>query len=525
MKKDIFKGITLMNTLLCFCVVMIHLTSVILPDMNKESLWYDVIFVLNNSLFFSVPGFIFLSGFKLYSRYRDSKVDIKSFYLKRLRKIVVPYIICVLINFLYFYSKKWITVDELASNIFLGTGAAHFYYIIIAVQLYLVFPFLKDIFIKYTNFVVVASLISTLCFQIFLNFTYSDRFIGTYIFYFVLGMVFARYRCYEKGNKYLLINIAICIVMGYIRFICSPSDELWKRLYSLAGIIYVTFSSITLYDICAHLGEKCGFIYRFTKGFANVSYNVYLYHILVMCILRYDVFPYFNLSLDERFALLVIIEYSAMILYSILKNRNISLRDYKTEKQKPSGPAIFMYAVILVSVITSAVCFFIYYGGSAGNNVVLWVGIVAFMLVYHLWGRIIMGNVSKLFKINPNHPWFKEWQFEKKLYKLLLVKKWKGKALTYNPEAFSLEKHSLDEIALVMTKSEVDHWINEGISLFSILFSLLWGETWIFVLTAVLAMVFDAQFIVIQRFNRPRILRILKKQSLKKEEKIPLVVS
>lgn len=39
MKKDIFKGITLMNTLVCFCVVMIHLTSVILPDMDKESLW------------------------------------------------------------------------------------------------------------------------------------------------------------------------------------------------------------------------------------------------------------------------------------------------------------------------------------------------------------------------------------------------------------------------------------------------------------------------------------------------------
>lgn len=58
-----------------------------------------------------------------------------------------------------------------------------------------------------------------------------------------------------------------------------------------------------------------------------------------------------------------------------------------------------------------------------------------------------------------------------------------------------------------------DHWINEVISLVSILFSLLWGELWIFVLTAVFAMLFDAHFIVIQRFNRPRILRILKKEN------------
>ena len=64
-----------------------------------------------------------------------------------------------------------------------------------------------------------------------------------------------------------------------------------------------------------------------------------------------------------------------------------------------------------------------------------------------------------------------------------------------------------------MTKAELDHWVNEGISVLSILFSLLWGEVWIFVITAVFAMVFDAQFIVIQRFNRPRIIKILERKN------------
>lgn len=179
-----------------------------------------------------------------------------------------------------------------------------------------------------------------------------------------------------------------------------------------------------------------------------------------------------------------------------------------------------MYTVIFISVITSAVCLCLYYTGKAASSGVLWSGIVAFMIMYHLWLRIIMGNVSKLFKINQNSWWFHEKKFEKSLYKFLRVKKWKGKALTYNPEAFSLEKHTLSEIAQVMTKSEVDHWINEIISLLSILFSLIWGEAWIFVLTAIFAMIFDAQFIVIQRFNRPRILRILEKQSVKTKELI-----
>lgn len=181
-------------------------------------------------------------------------------------------------------------------------------------------------------------------------------------------------------------------------------------------------------------------------------------------------------------------------------------------KQKISGPAMFMYIVIFVTVVTATVCLGLYYGGKTENKAVLWTGITSFMIVYHFWGRIIMGNVSKLLRINPNHWWFKEKRFEKGFYKLLRVKKWKGKALTYNPESFSLSAHSLEEIAKVMTKSEVDHWINEVISLFSILFGLFWGELWIFAITALMAMIFDAQFIIIQRFNRPRLMRIIKKQ-------------
>ena len=179
---------------------------------------------------------------------------------------------------------------------------------------------------------------------------------------------------------------------------------------------------------------------------------------------------------------------------------------------KKSGPAIFMYAVIGVCILVSVVCFVLYYGGVAEKSAVLWTGIVAFMIMYHFWLRIIMGNVSKLFRINCNSWWFKEKTFEQKLYRLLRVKKWKNKALTYNPELFSLKNYSLDEIAQTMTKAELDHWINEVISLSSILFAFLWGELWIFSITAIAAMIFDGQFIVIQRYNRPRILRIMERR-------------
>ena len=184
-------------------------------------------------------------------------------------------------------------------------------------------------------------------------------------------------------------------------------------------------------------------------------------------------------------------------------------------KTKKSGSAIFMYCVIGITLITSIVCFTLYYGNFYKSTVILWTGIVAFTIMYHFWVRIIMGNVSKLFKkhINYKQNWFKERKFEKKLYKFLRVKDWKDKALTYNPESFSLKEHSLEEIANTMAKSEVDHWINEAISLSTLLFIIPWGLFWAFLISAIIAMIFDSQFIIIQRYNRPRIIKLLERKN------------
>lgn len=185
----------------------------------------------------------------------------------------------------------------------------------------------------------------------------------------------------------------------------------------------------------------------------------------------------------------------------------------KVSKPKKSGSAIFMYCVIAVTVFLSAGCFALYYGNVVRSGAVLWTGVTAFTIMYHFWGRIILGNVTKLFPIRYDQWWFKERSFEKKLYRLLQVKRWKGKALTYNPELFSMKDRTPEQIANTTAKAETDHWVNEIISLTTLLFPLLWGEFWIFGITAVLAMLFDGQFIVIQRYNRPRLLRLMELQN------------
>ena len=182
---------------------------------------------------------------------------------------------------------------------------------------------------------------------------------------------------------------------------------------------------------------------------------------------------------------------------------------------KLSGPAIFMYSTVALMIAVAVCSFTAYYGGFTDNVVVLWTGIVSFMIVYHFWTRLIMGAISKYWNITYKHPFFKPLTFEKKLYKTLRVRQWRDKVLTFNPDEFLLSKRTLPQIANTMAKAEVDHWVNEIISLSAILFSLIWGAFPLFLITSFAAMLFDAQFIVVQRFNRPKVVRLIEGRNKK----------
>ena len=188
--------------------------------------------------------------------------------------------------------------------------------------------------------------------------------------------------------------------------------------------------------------------------------------------------------------------------------------------KKISGSALFMYVVILICILCAATCFFLYYSAIHTHNAILWTGVTTFTVLYHFWGRILLGKLTLRLRIDHRHWWFKERFFETRLYKLLHVRKWKEKVLTFDPDAFDLSKRTYEELIGAMTKAETDHWINELLSLSTLLFPLLWGQFWLFFGTAILAMLFDAQFIVVQRYNRPHLLRLIERIR-KKEMRSP----
>ena len=191
------------------------------------------------------------------------------------------------------------------------------------------------------------------------------------------------------------------------------------------------------------------------------------------------------------------------------------------KKPKKGGAALLIDIIIEICTILFVFCFIVYYTGYFKNDVVLYTGVTAFTIVYQLGLRLLFGVLTTSFKnkLNTKQFIFKERKFEKKLHEVLKVKKWKKRALTYDPEAFNLRKNTKKQVLQTMLKSELDHWINELISLSTLAFALIWGEFGIFLVTCILAMLFDGQFILIQRFNRPRVERLIEKENKIKGKK------
>ena len=137
---------------------------------------------------------------------------------------------------------------------------------------------------------------------------------------------------------------------------------------------------------------------------------------------------------------------------------------------------------------------------------------------YHFLMRLFVGGVFSALmknKADYNKKWFRVGKKEQKLYVALRVKKWKKHLPTYDPSLFDKQKHSWEEIIGATCQAELVHETIAVLSFVPILTISVFGSPAVFVITSVLSALFDLSFAALQRYNRPRILKILKSDASK----------
>lgn len=171
-------------------------------------------------------------------------------------------------------------------------------------------------------------------------------------------------------------------------------------------------------------------------------------------------------------------------------------------------PKAMKTATILsfLSAIATSLLFYCF-----NNDIYLTLAITFYTIFYHLGIRLLVGFLYDIRMKNHadfTKKWYQVHVWENEIYKFLNVKSWKNKLPTYNPSAFSSKSHTWDEIVQAMCQSELVHETNVVLSFIPLIASKWFGSFYVFLITSICGAIFDLLFVVIQRYNRPRIVKL-----------------
>lgn len=157
------------------------------------------------------------------------------------------------------------------------------------------------------------------------------------------------------------------------------------------------------------------------------------------------------------------------------------------------------------------------------NDVCLFLGILFMTLSYHLIIRLVIGTFcdgALEDGIDPDNHWFADSDAEQALYRVIAVKTWKDKIPLPDAWKFSIKRRSLEDIIMESCRTEIVHEIGTIASLFAVLLTIPFGYLWFFILTSVIGGLFDLGFVIVQRYNRPRLMRTAAKKRMLFFEKL-----
>ncbi len=216
---DLIRGICIVG------ILLLHISAYFLsPNYNGLSS-YKLSLVTNQVVRFTLPLFVFISGFVLAKHYHTGRA--KEFYLKRIKKVLIPYLVWSAIYFCFallvlnripinggMQAANSLELNTLGLlkvflfNLLFGWNYVHLYFVFLIIQFYLLFPAIyfwlaslerKRLFFWGITLGYLVYLIIVFSYRKYLNIPYLTFFYKYYwelapswFFYFFLGVLVAQ---------------------------------------------------------------------------------------------------------------------------------------------------------------------------------------------------------------------------------------------------------------------------------------------------------------------------------------------
>lgn len=284
-----------------FSVIVIHVTA---GYIDQESTAY----VFNQIARYAVPLFILLSGFGLGFSERKKNTTYFEFLKKRYNKILLPYFLWSIIYFVFSNRHQIGSTDADVTKLFSlfikqlysgtsGTAYVHLYFLVIMIQLYLVFPVLQKWLVEKRYHTLVGSFFISLCMHAAIYLHAVGIIVlpslgvpyvilsPVWVFYFVLGiyisMEMERFiRVTEK------ITFAQITFVWLLTFMLLHLDSKYTNTFASSAkpstILYTLSSLVFLFKGLGYVAYARPKMSALFLWYSTHSFFIYLIHPLII---------------------------------------------------------------------------------------------------------------------------------------------------------------------------------------------------------------------------------------------------
>ncbi|MBN2559006.1 MAG: acyltransferase [Clostridia bacterium] len=298
-RKRIYE-ISVFNVILCMLVVFIHVSSTPVSSYNPASLQYAFVLIPWRLAAFVVQGFVFLGGLRLFLGNKE-RIDYGVYYLSKLKRVVIPYLLWVLIYYAYFLLKGYFTFDagSLLKHIAAGDLVSHLYFVIIIIQFYILAPLwfamvkkarpLPVIIVSLVIMVISGMFLPKIIYMLFPGavFRFNDRLFTTYLLYWVAGCFAGmNYESFKnllnKHGKLLFIAFTLFMVLDGTITYHSFSNNIYLRWLEYIHIAYCMTAVLFFFSVSTKLKEGSGRFVILIKQIDKSAYYIYLSHVMLI---------------------------------------------------------------------------------------------------------------------------------------------------------------------------------------------------------------------------------------------------
>lgn len=282
-------------------VIAIHVTS-------GYTSYSQVGYYWNQAMRYAVPLFVILSGFLLYfSECGRERMPFAAFLRVRCKKILLPYLIWTALYTAFSNRHElltWVANDPFhplllwGKHLVMGTGYVHLYFLLIVLQLYLLYPVLRSWLDKHQTLLVSASFVGTLSAQtmIYLHqihvielpsigIPYVSLF-PIWLFYFVFGMFAARNK--ESWEEKLAGKTLPIAFIWLVSFVLLLLDSRFTRTFASSikpsVMLFCITSYFLFYLLALRVKNTSSTVGRWMEWIALHSFFIFLLHPLLLSI-------------------------------------------------------------------------------------------------------------------------------------------------------------------------------------------------------------------------------------------------